>query len=126
MTPAPVCPYCGCPTALVTADYIYGDRAHESNRYLYYCLICGAYVRCHKGGTVPMGTPADRNTRQARRQAHREFDRIWKRRKMTRWEAYLWLSEQMGLPQDKTHIGMFDADQCARVVHLCKTLWKGG
>lgn len=124
MTPDVICPYCHCPTALVPARYVYGKRAYDPRQKLYFCLICGAYVGCHKTGPVPMGLPADRATREARRQAHEAFDTLWKCRKMTRWEAYLWLSEKMGLPQDKTHIGMFDAKQCAKVVRLCKERWK--
>ena len=82
-------------------------------------------MSCHKTGPVPMGIPADKATREARQRAHDAFDPIWKSRTLTRWEAYLWLSKKMGLPQDKTHIGMFDAQQCAQVVQLCKTLLKG-
>lgn len=115
-----LCPYCGCPTALVRAPYIYGSNARDPAAQFYYCLICGAYVGCHKHGNVPMGTPADKVTRDARRQAHRAFDLVWKRRKMTRWEAYVWLSKQMNLSQDKTHIGMFDEKQCKQVVQICE------
>lgn len=34
--------------------------------------------------------------------------------------GYAWLSQQMGLPPEQTHIGMFDVDQCKRVVEICK------
>lgn len=120
MNPRVMCPYCNCPTALAPARYVYGQNANKPRQMLYFCLICGARVGCHKTGPVPMGTPADKATRKARREAHEAFDRIWKSGRMTRWEAYLWLAQQMGLPQDKTHIGMFDAQQCARVVQICR------
>lgn len=120
MSPAPICPYCGCPTATVRASYVYGDNDRDPGRMLWFCLICGAYVSCHKTGLVPMGTPANKETRDARRKAHQAFDTLWKSRKMTRWEAYLWLSQKMGLPQDKTHIGMFNISQCTQVVQLCE------
>lgn len=126
MTAGPVCPKCNCPATLVDATYVYGDRANNPDRKMWVCLICGAYVSCHKTGAVPMGTPADKATRDARRKAHKAFDSLWKCGTMTRWEAYLWLAEQMGLPQDKAHIGMFNAAQCETVVDLCKTMWKSG
>lgn len=120
MTPDVMCPYCDCHTALVPARYVFGKHTNNPRQMLYFCLICGARVNCHKTGPVPMGTPADKATRDARRRAHDVFDQLWKSRTLTRWGAYMWLSQQMGLPQDKTHIGMFDAQQCDRVVQLCK------
>ena len=32
--------------------------------------------------------------------------------------AYGWLAEQMGLPIEKTHIGMFDVPQCQEVIKI--------
>ena len=40
-------------------------------------------------------------------------------------EAYKWLSEQLGMPRKDTHIGMFDVDQCKRVVEICKPYLRG-
>jgi hypothetical protein len=51
--------------------------------------------------------------------AHDAFDPLWKEGRMKRKEAYKWLSERMGLHVNDTHIGMFDADQCRRVVGVC-------
>lgn len=43
-------------------------------------------------------------------------------------EAYRWLSEKMGTPIEFTHIGMFDVDQCRKVVRIMREernqLWK--
>lgn len=66
-----------------------------------------------------MGTPANKALRIARRMAHQTFDPIWKSRRMTRSEAYRWLSKQMRLPPEKTHIGMFDQEQCGQVIRIC-------
>ena len=52
--------------------------------------------------------------------AHASFDPLWKtgpfrgRRKA----AYGWLAGQMGLPVEKTHIGMFDVPQCQEVIKI--------
>ena len=39
---------------------------------------------------------------------------------MKRKDAYRWLSEQMGLNEDETHIGMFDVPLCKLVVLVAK------
>ncbi len=110
-----ICPYCSCPVALVDSKIIYG----KSYGQIYLCLVCGAYVGCHPGGTRPLGTPADRATRTARYMAHQAFDPLWKRGQMTRRQVYAWLSQRMRLPPEQTHIGMFDQAQCCRVMQLC-------
>ncbi|EHM39185.1 hypothetical protein HMPREF0372_03848 [Flavonifractor plautii ATCC 29863] len=51
--------------------------------------------------------------------AHQAFDPLWKSKRMTRRAAYAWLSQQMGLPPEKTHIGMFNQEQCCKVIRLC-------
>lgn len=109
------CPYCRCPTALMDSAVIYG----RSYGKIYYCLICGAYVGCHPGSSRPLGTPANKALRTARHMAHQAFDPMRKFRKMSRAAAYAWLSEKMGLPPEKTHIGMFDLEQCAEVLRIC-------
>lgn len=40
--------------------------------------------------------------------------------KMSRNKAYKLLSSRMGIPENMTHIGMFDIDQCMRVVTISK------
>ena len=44
---------------------------------------------------------------------------MWKGGAIHRRTAYDWLSRRMGLPMDQTHIGMFDVEQCKRVVEIC-------
>lgn len=39
---------------------------------------------------------------------------------MRRREAYKWLSDQLGLPPEYTHIGMFNPETCAKVVDVSK------
>ncbi len=56
--------------------------------------------------------------------AHEEFESLWRlsRKQNRRANAYKWLAAQMGLPQDRTHIGMFNVEQCKEVVRLCEEL----
>lgn len=111
-----MCNYCGKRTRFVDSTIVYG----RSYGMIYYCPDCRAWVGVHKGTDVPLGRLADAELRKAKMAAHAAFDVIWRRRRTTRKKAYKWLSEQMGLPAEKTHIGMFDVAQCERVIALCR------
>lgn len=106
------CPNCGAPLELKDSRYglFYGCTNWRRTR-------CRGGVSAHPDGT-PVGVPADDATRAARIEAHRMFDQIWKGGRMTRKAAYLWLAEKMDLPATKAHIGLFNAEQCKRVVDL--------
>jgi len=104
---------------------------------------CRATHGAHADGR-PLGKPADKFTKQCRIQAHEAFDKLWmeapkfydlpslkvqnkKARRMykriqriARGRAYKWLEIQLGLEDGECHIGMFDADTCARVIKICE------
>lgn len=109
------CNYCGKPAEYVDSTVVYGS----SYGMIYYCKPCNAWVGVHKGSGTPLGTLANAELRAYRRKAHGLFDRIWRRRWMSRGKAYAWLSEQMGLAKEETHIGMFSIEQCKIVIDLC-------
>lgn len=111
-----ICPYCGCSTVLVDSSVIYGQDGYG---YFYLCIICGAYVGCHGNTTEPLGYPANKELRDARRAAHSVFDRIWKTGKMRRRAAYAWLSEQLKIPAEATHISMFNLALCQKTIEIC-------
>lgn len=113
------CPYCGHPTKLVDDSEIYG-RSFGTK--CYYCKPCQAWVGCHKYSGKALGRLANRNLRQLKHQAHEAFDPIWKEGHMTRGEAYKMLSVAFGLPQEQTHIGMFDEEMCRRVIRFSDTI----
>ena len=103
--PAPQCPYCGAMTHLRTADGIYLDNSR--NTMLYVCKNyprCDSYVRVHPGTTIPVGTVANKKLRSMRNEAHRYFNQIYYRGIMSKQEAYMWLSDLLGLPMASTHI----------------------
>jgi len=50
--------------------------------------------------------------RNARKQTHDEFDKLWKLNYMTRKEAYNWLSTIFDIPLRRCHIGLFSVYQC--------------
>jgi len=124
----PTCPYCGNQSKLVGGDVIYPHRPDLKHKKFYLCKPCKAYVGCHPGGAKPLGRLADARLRRAKSMAHRHFDVLWKkntnkqrrRKKMDRREAYCWLAEQLDIPREHCHIGMFDIETCQRVVDLCR------
>jgi len=82
---------------------------------------CDVTQRATPDGT-PVGAPSDRATRIARIQAHKAFDKLWlSPGPLKRKEAYIWLSTELGMTLDECHIGLFDAQLCAKVVQLCAT-----
>ena len=79
----------------------------------YVCPVDGCTVLCWGGKT---STPANQETRTARHQAHEAFDPLWKKGAANRRELYHQLASFMGLEVKATHIGMFDVEQCRRVL----------
>lgn len=113
-----ICDYCGKPAQFVDSAIVYHGHSYGM---IYYCHDCNAWVGCHKDSDAPLGRLANAELRNWKRGAHAVFDPLWRRRIIgNRQKAYAWLSEQMGLPPEKTHIGMFDVDQCKQVIRLCK------
>lgn len=113
------CDYCGRLTQFVDSSIIYG----KSYGKIYICSPCNAYVGVHKGSDKPLGRLANAELRRWKKLAHSAFDPMWQRGlfRGRRKQAYKWLSQKMGLPVEKTHIGMFDVKQCQRVVEICET-----
>lgn len=112
-----LCDYCGKLARLVDSTVVYS----KSYGMIYYCSDCKAWVGVHKGTDEPLGRLADAELRYWKRQAHAAFDPLWRgREKRTRRWAYEWLAQEMGLPREQTHIGMFDVEQCKQVIRICK------
>lgn len=99
---------------------------------IYICKPCDAYVGVHKGTDTPLGTLANKATREARKQAHFYFDQIAKTGLINKiWreyipnignrnKAYLWLSKEMGIDVELCHIAMFGVAQCEQVIEVSK------
>lgn len=117
-----ICRYCGGIIKLVPAQAVYGEstkRLGMTGQYLYQCQNCNARVGCHKGTTRPLGNVANEVLRLKRMETHRVFDAYWKRRHMSRTEAYRWLAGELHLAEGCAHIGGFEMDQCQKVIDLC-------
>lgn len=111
-----ICDYCGRKAELVDSKVIYGT----SYGMMYLCRHCNAYVGCHKGTDRPLGRFADAELRYWKKAAHAVFDPLWRQGRFRgqRKAAYEWLAEQMGLPVEQTHIGMFDIAQCKQAIKI--------
>ena len=114
------CPYCGYPTELADSKEIYGT----SHGWMYICRRCQAGVGCHKGTTRSLGRVADKELRRLKHLAHEAFDPLWKSGLLPRRAAYEILSIAFDLPEEQTHIGMFDPDMCRKVISLSKVIMK--
>ena len=105
------CPYCNRDAQQATGADIYPHRPDLAHKKFYRCSPCGAYVGCHKDGR-PLGRLANADLRRAKQLTHAKFDPLWKSGQMSRSAAYRWLADQLGIPGDECHIGMFDIDRC--------------
>ena len=116
-----ICPYCGKRAEYVDSKEVYGGKSYG---YIYLCRTCNAYVGVHDGTDKPLGRLADPELRRWKIAAHKAFDPMWKYGKFAghRNDAYAWLSEQMELPRELTHFGMFDIDQCRKAIYIINNL----
>lgn len=110
------CDYCGTSADFVDSSVVYG----KSYGMMYLCPKCGAYVGVHSGTDVPMGRLANKELRRWKQAAHDAFDPLWKygRFRHRRGAAYRWLAARMGLPVEKTHIGLFDVPECIKAISI--------
>lgn len=116
-----ICPYCQQKAEFVTGQVIYPHRPDLHWKSYWYCFSDDAYVGCHANSNEPLGRLADKNLRRFKINAHKAFDRLWKTRgALSRTQAYYWLSWKMNTPKEETHIGMFDLEQCKRVIKICR------
>lgn len=111
------CPYCGRPAEFVNSNMVYGGKGYGM---IYLCSHCNAYVGVHNGTDKPFGRLANAELRKWKQAAHAQFDPIWQSNGMKRKDAYRWLSEQMQIPFENTHIGMFDIEQCRQVIQIIR------
>lgn len=120
------CPYCGSDTELKDSAVIYNGKSYGMVWVCSRFPACNSYVGCHKGTTKPLGIPANLELRNARSLAHKLLDSMWLFRAINedisdskaRSDAYAWLAAAMKLDPADCHIGMFDLEQCRRVVDL--------
>ena len=111
------CPMCG--AKLILKESMYG-KFFGCEKWGY--TGCSGSVGCHPNSTIPLGYPATPKVKKLRIDAHTAFDRLWRGpdKKMARSVAYVWLREKLGMSESEAHIGMFDGDQCKKLIDLIK------
>lgn len=117
------CPYCNEWTECTNSGEIYGKEYGP----IYICRPCKAWVGCHKDpkrSRQALGRLANAELREWKKAAHAHFDPLWKlsTKKHKRARAYAWLAKEMNLTSDHCHIGMFNVEQCQRVIQICQQL----
>lgn len=111
-----ICPYCKCDTKVVSQEEVYGQV--YSDRKIVACKNfphCDSYVGCDDEGK-PLGRLSNKQLRYLKTMAHNAFDPIWKQHYLKRKKAYRRLGVFLGLERELTHIGMFNADTCRKVI----------
>jgi hypothetical protein len=118
-----ICSYCQSLAEYVDSSEVYNGRSYGM---IYLCRPCRAWVGVHKGTDKPLGRLANKDLREWKIKAHAAFDPLWKAKmrqghskKSARNSGYAWLAEQMGIPREACHVGMFDVEQCKQVVEIC-------
>lgn len=120
------CLHCGSECELVEGRQLPNNNfnSHRKRLLFWRCPVCpDSFTSCHKDTKKPVGYAADKETRAARWKLHNELlDPIWfkagvrsgqrYRPKGLRTMVYAYLSFRMGIPKDRTHVGMFTIEQC--------------
>lgn len=85
---------------------------------------CGSFPKCrgtlsaHQDGR-PKGKPGTAETKKARIEAHKVFDRIWKEGRVSnRGQAYTWMRKALNLRSQEAHIGEFSIAQCEKLIRF--------
>lgn len=111
-----VYPYCGKDSELIDSAEVYG----QSNGRIYICRGCNAYGGCYTETTKALRRLADEELHKTMMRAHHYLDQLWKDRRLRRYSTYTWLSKQLGIPRELTHVGMSDIEQCERIAEICR------
>lgn len=114
-----------CPSCLKEAHWcdnkeVYG-RSFGRSSMCYYCKRCDYYVGCHNNSQKPLGVMASKETRKLRMKCHSKFDEFWRYNFVSRDDGYLWLQRQMKKNEDEAHIGMFNEEDCKKLLELLKS-----
>ena len=124
---APACSSCGATSKLCTGREVYSNAGMYANALFWKCPACtDSHCGCQPHSDLPLGTPGDARTREARQAAHLMFDPMWKARPgesvpshvttARRSAAYAWLAAAMGIPVEECHIGLFDYNRCRKAM----------
>lgn len=110
------CGDCGSPMVLrVSTWYKYPSGAPRKFWQCSRAPACRGCLGAHPSG-APHGTPADYDTRQARKRAHIAFDAAADARGLDVKARYRWLQELTGLSMKAAHIAKFSREECEALI----------
>ena len=110
------CRYCGGTVSIRHSSEI---STALQDSFLYVCNHypeCSAYVRIRPGTNIPDGEMADAHVRSKRSEAHYYFDMLFKKGLMSRYDAYIWLMQQLCVPRTMAHIKYLSSYDCDFVI----------
>jgi len=97
---------CECENAVPTEDVdglsLYPHRPDLAYKRFYMCPACEAFVGCHPGTSVPLGTLAGPRLRFHRSLLHSALDPMWRNGARKRKDVYAAISAKLGY---EFHIG---------------------
>lgn len=124
---AKTCPHCGgLGIFRKSSNFIYASRDYGPVWICSNYPHCNSYVKCHPGTQQSLGRLSNDIERTLKIQAHYYLDALWKRKiaqgvykNQARGLAYDWLSQNLGLSRQNTHLGYFDRDFLNDTIDLC-------
>jgi len=116
--PLAICNVCQFPAVIYAENKVLYKRNVGDWPMCYYCKKCRSSVSCHYGTNIPKGLLANREVKVFRTLAHEAFDKIWMQRIMTRFEAYQWLADTLGLPLEKANISQLSKEDLIRTIEV--------
>ena len=114
------CQYCNKPAKLVLGGVIYPRRPDLWKKNFWNCGDCKAWVGCYPNSRTPLGVLANEELRKLKKEVHDAFDPIWRNGRMSRSQAYKWLSGALNIPAAETHVGMFSPDRCREALEVVR------
>ena len=119
------CPYCNGGVIKANNKEVYNGRSYGEWPYVYMCIECDAHVGMHPYTDIPLGTLANKETRNARKQCKEPFEALHRTGKLTRKDAYQRLADKLGIPKEECHFGWFDTAMCHKAAKAAREIYLG-
>ena len=103
------CPYCNYEVVFTSNKEIYGKEYGNGKCYL--CRNC-------KDSGKPLGILATKEMKVLKTACHDLFDIVWKRKLLSRTEAYRRMSLLLEIEQKDCHFGHFDIPMLMKAIHI--------
>lgn len=117
-----LCRYCFGQVSLFNNSEVYG-KSYGKWPWVYLCKGCDAYVGLHPDTWIPLGTLANKELRQARKDAKLVFNQLWiysDNKVKARSKAYKALADHLKIHLNHCHFGLFEIDSCLKAIEFCR------